>query len=390
MFAGAISGTGAVVKDGVGTTTFTGNNTYSGPTTISAGQLTMTTSSTLGGGITVASGATLGVALTGSGASLAAQTLTLGSLSNVTVDLGTFGTGTVAPLSILGAVTTSGTATINFTTSSFSVGSIPLLRYGSLTSFSDLVLGQRPVGVQASLFNNTATNTVELVIQRTPRYWAGRAGGVSNGAWAVGAPTNWIFLSGTAVTSTAFATDDAVIFDDSAAGTTAVTLAGPVSPSSVTIDNSTKSYSFSGAGSISGSGGLVKAGSGTVTMSTINSYTGATTIGGGRFEVPTLANGGVASPLGASSAAASNLVISGGTLAVTGGGSQATTRGFTVGPAGGTLDLVQDGMTATFSGPVAASGAFRKIGAGALVLSGTANALGSSGSGAALAVDRRD
>ncbi|MFM9025986.1 MAG: beta strand repeat-containing protein, partial [Planctomycetaceae bacterium] len=386
-FAGAISGTGGVIKEGAGTTVFTGNNGYSGPTTIAGGQLTMTTSSTLGGGITVSPGATLGVAVTGSGERLAAQSLTLGTLSNLTIDLAGFGSGTVAPLSILGAVTTSGTATINFTTSSFSVGSIPLIRYGSLSSFSDLVLGQRPVGVQASLFNNTATNTVELVIQRTPRYWAGRVGGVPNGAWAVGAPTNWVFLSGTAVSATAFTNDDAVIFDDSAAGTTAVTLAGAVSPSSVTIDNSTKSYSFSGAGSISGSGGLVKVGSGTVTMSTINSYTGATTIGGGRFEVATLANGGVASPLGASSAAAGNLVLAGGTLAVTGGGSQATDRGFTVSGSGDTLELTQAGMTATFSGPVVASGPVRKTGAGTLALAGTSNALGSAASFAALAVD---
>ena len=385
-YGGSISGAGGLVKQGPGTVTFTGNNTYSGPTAISGGQLTMTTSSTLGGGITVASGATLGVTLTGVGSTLTAPSLTLGSLSNLTIDLSTFGSGT-APLNILGAVTTSGAATINFTTSAFSVGSIPLLRYGSLTSFADFVIGQKPTGVQASLFNNTATNTLELLIERTPRFWSGAVSGTPNGAWAIGAPENWTYLSGTTVTPTPFVDGDAVIFDDTAAGTTAVTLAGAVSPSTMTIDNTTKNYSFTGAGGISGSGGLLKVGSGTVTMSTVNTYTGTTTLGGGRFEVATLANGGVASALGASTAAAGNLVLAGGTLAITGAGAQATDRGFTVAAAGGGLEVTLAGATATFSGDVAASGAFRKSGEGTLALTGTTNTLGTAGAFAALAVD---
>jgi autotransporter-associated beta strand protein/T5SS/PEP-CTERM-associated repeat protein len=386
-FAGQISGAGAVEKTGAGTVSFTGTNTYSGPTTVSAGQLTMTTTSTLGGGITVAPGATLGVTLTGAGAQLTAQSLTLGSLAGLTIDLATFGSDGVAPLDILGAVTTGGTATVNFATSSFSVGSIPLIRYGSLTSFDDFQIGTRPAGVEASLFNNTATSTLELVISRTPRFWAGAVNGVDAAAWAVGSPANWTYLAGTTVTPTPFADGDAVFFDDSATGTTAVTLAGSVSPSTVTIDNAAKAYSFTGAGSIAGSGGLLKLGSGTVTMATANAYTGGTTIDGGRFEVPTVADGGVASPLGASAADAANLVIAGGTLALTGAGAQTTDRGFTVGAEGGAIEVTQEATTVTFSGGVSAAGAFRKLGAGTLRLTASANELGSAGSFAALAVD---
>ena len=64
-------------------------------------------------------------------------------------------------------------------------------------------------------------------------------------------------------------------------------------------------------------------------MSGANSYTGATTVSQGTLSVNTIANGGVASAIGASTSASSNLVIQGATLQYT-GASATSDRGFTI------------------------------------------------------------
>ena len=120
VYAGVISGTGALTKTGTGTLTLSGNNTYSGLTTISPGTLklgaaggaTNTPLGTTGTGTTVASGAVLdlngftlgtaealtlngtgvssGGALTNSSASAASYSglITLGSASSIVASTG--------------------------------------------------------------------------------------------------------------------------------------------------------------------------------------------------------------------------------------------------------------------------------------------------------------
>lgn len=104
---------------------------------------------------------------------------------------------------------------------------------------------------------------------------------------------------------------------------------------------------------ISGSGfGINKTGDGTLTLtSTSNSFTGGVTISGGVLGITALANGGSNSQLGASSNAAANLVIDGGTLRrASGGTAQSTNRLFTIGGAGGTIDASAGGFAFTNSG----------------------------------------
>lgn len=79
--------------------------------------------------------------------------------------------------------------------------------------------------------------------------------------------------------------------DDSASDATpAITLDAAVSPASV-ANNSTKDYTISGTGKISGGGGLTKLGTSTLTLNTVNDYEGTTTVSGGTL----LVNGAIGS-----------------------------------------------------------------------------------------------
>jgi autotransporter-associated beta strand protein len=114
-------------------------------------------------------------------------------------------------------------------------------------------------------------------------------------------------------------------------GTGAVT----VGPSSAVITVLDKSLTIGGV--ISGAGKHIgNAGSGTLALTNANTYTGRTWVGG-VLAVNSLANGGVASNIGQSTAAASNLVLNRGTLRYT-GGNTSTDRLFTIGNGGATID----------------------------------------------------
>ncbi|MCC6125790.1 MAG: autotransporter-associated beta strand repeat-containing protein [Pirellulales bacterium] len=117
----------------------------------------------------------------------------------------------------------------------------------------------------------------------------------------------------------------------------------------------------------SGTMGLTKAGAGTQTLApaTGNTYTGITTINAGTLAVPSLANGGVASPIGASTADAANLILKGGFLSVM--GTTTTDRSFTANGGGITVPGASDNVT--FTGTVtttATGGYFIKNGPGTL------------------------
>ena len=123
-------------------------------------------------------------------------------------------------------------------------------------------------------------------------------------------------------------------------------------------------------GRLTGSGGFTRgAGSYTQALSGCNNdYTGATTINGS-LSVDCIADGGIASSIGASTSDASNLAFNGGTLAYT-GGSVATDRGFTLASGNGTINVSEAATTLEFEGLVAGGGTLVKSGAGTLVLSG--------------------
>lgn len=134
---------------------------------------------------------------------------------------------------------------------------------------------------------------------------------------------------------------------------------------------------------------FTKSGSGLLTLTASNTYTGVTTIDGGILAVSVMANGGANSGIGAAAVAAANLVLSDGTLRYT-GNSVSSNRGFTI-AAGttGAVDVATSGQTLTISGGIAATtGNLVKTGAGTLLLNGQSQFTGTTTvSGGVLAVD---
>jgi len=135
------------------------------------------------------------------------------------------------------------------------------------------------------------------------------------------------FLLGTDTTE--FVAGDEVEFTDEATNTV-ITIDDLMPISKVTIDNDEKSYTFKGDGGLSGSGSLIKEGSGKLILETTKSnYTGPTLIHDGSVTVKELADGGMASSLGAASSATGNWQIGKATLIVN-NGNTATNRNLTL------------------------------------------------------------
>ena len=367
------SGSGGLTKAGSGTLTLTGANSYSGPTIVSGGKLAVRTDSTGGGEYLVADGAELAEEVLSANAQLNMANFTVGTSTGVTLDfdLGNFGNPTAAPINVGGTFAANGTITINIADGLPQLGEFPLIQYppGGMTGSPAFAIGSLPTGVTASIVNNTGNNSIDLNITAAnlPR-WDGQAGG----NWDIGLTTNWINI-GTGL-PVIYHDGDAVVFDDSAAGTTTVNLTTTVHPGTVTVTNSSLNYTFVGTGSIAGSIGLNKQGSGTLSVLNAgdNSYTGPTVISGGTLSVTNLADGGSPSAIGASSADPANLVLAGGSLSYSG---PATTinRGYSLQSTNGSGIDAENNLSVSGLVTAAAGSSFTKTGPAQLAYSTAGN-----------------
>ncbi|MBX3434356.1 MAG: autotransporter-associated beta strand repeat-containing protein, partial [Pirellulales bacterium] len=114
-------------------------------------------------------------------------------------------------------------------------------------------------------FTTTAVGAVGDVI------WTG----ANSANWDIQTTQNWT-LGGSPNT---YFEGDNVTFNDTGANT-AVNVAAAVAPSSILVNASTNSYSFSG-NPIGGTGGLIKRGSSTLTLNSTNGFSGAAVIEAG-------------------------------------------------------------------------------------------------------------
>ncbi len=307
-------GTVGLTKIGTGLQTLAGTNTYTGPTIIYTGVLSVTGSLSLAGTVAVNNGGTL------SGT---------GSVGTVTMAPGSFlrpgatntddskGTLTVNNLRVTGGdirfnLGDESDSIFANATVDFSPGATVNATFSALPATTTLITATNltgtlptltaPAGARSTFsLNNTGTALV-LQVTGAPAQalvWSGNI----DGNWNLNTTSN--FNGG----AERFFTLDGVTFGDGPTNR-AIALAANLTPSSVTVNNSTGNDYIFQTGSITGAGGITKSGNGVLIVNTANSFAGDVNITGGILRA------GNAAALG--DANGRTLVSNGGTLDING------------------------------------------------------------------------
>lgn len=282
---GAVSGAGALVKNGAGTMVLSGSNSHGGGTTIASGTLQIDQDANLGaatGGLAFGDGA-----LAATASFDTARTVSLAQSGRFDVAAGaTLGlTGTVSGA---GALAKSGDGTLVLSGSN-SYGGGTLISGGRLQVSSDANLGAASGGLSfdggtlATMGSFDTARAVELTKVNSFDVAAGTTLGLGGAITGSGD----LFLSGA---GTLRLDNGANAYGNTwvRAGTL-IGHAGSIS-GNVDINNSGRlvfeqAADARFAGAISGNGALVKNGAGTLSLDGSNSYFGKTTVSGGRLVV---------------------------------------------------------------------------------------------------------
>ncbi|MBY0322349.1 MAG: autotransporter-associated beta strand repeat-containing protein [Reyranella sp.] len=426
--AGEISGTGGIVQAGSGTTTLNGANTYSGTTTILAGKLIVGgTAGSLGTGNVVNDGIlhytrtnayTVANDISGTGSfrlfgggtgTLTGNNTYTGTTTVGTGTLrigdggaaGTLGTGGIEilfgnlqfnrsdALTVAGAI--SGTAG---TVAQIGTGTTSLTGNGTFTGVTTISAGTLSLGdggTTGALGTGNITNNATLQFNRSNELTVANA--ISGTGGVVQAGTGTTFLTGNN-TYTGTTTVLAGTLSIGNGGTTGSIGAGNVINNAVLQINRSDNVTL--ANVISGSGGLVQAGPGTTILTGANSYSGGTLVSGGTLQGTTsslqgnvLNNAAVVFSQAANGTYAGNMSGTG-SLTLTGGGQYTLTgsNSYTGGTSllagalignsaslqgnilnNGAVTFSQTG-TGTYAGIMSGSGSMTLQGGGTLTMTG--------------------
>lgn len=367
--AGTISGAGALIKDGAGTLNLTGTNTYTGFTTVNAGKLVMSTAQASSGTITVNDGTAFGVTVAGAG-QLQTDTLSLGfGGGSVVVEFSGVNSTTTAPVHGTNVYAYS-PITVNVLSGNFAAGQIYPLITSENSYYSSAVLGETPPFIEATLTNIGNTLALNVTgVAATYEVWTGS----TSGDWDIGTTANWLFNGNPA----SYTDGNAALFGDAASNTT-VNVTTTVSPGGVFVNNNTKDYTFAGS-DIGGASYLTKQGAASLTLSSANTYTGGTTLGGGTLNINHAAalgsgaltiNLGTIDDTGSAPVTLTNAQNWNGSFAYGGNQEISLTGGVTL---GGNIQVNTLGSTLTVAGAINDGGSgfgLAKTGAGSMVLAG--------------------
>ncbi|MBD8880802.1 autotransporter-associated beta strand repeat-containing protein [Rhodanobacter sp. 7MK24] len=284
-FAGSVSGTGQVIKDGAGPLTLSGDlSTFSGAFTINQGSVLLTGNGNLQGA-EVADGGALDV----SGTSGATATVA-GISGNGTVTLGTHTLviDNAANDDFSGAISGTGGVTLNGGIQTFSGANAYLgattLNGGTLVVSADANLGQSTAVLAfngGTLENDgvfVTTRNISLVGTGTLQTDADLtvSGNISGNGTLIKTGTGTLTLNG----SNSYIGGTTVSAGTLQGDTNS--LQGDITDNAALVFNQAANGTY--VGTVSGSGTLTKTGTGTLTLAGGNSYSGGTTISAGTLQ----------------------------------------------------------------------------------------------------------